>query len=168
MNMEKLNKKYLASFKNYTRQIDGINKLKKTIDILATQKLSYEKIFSIYETEAKNISVKSNFKEFKTIIEEQKEKKNKKEIIEKEMSKIVEKYIPLVNEYDKYCTLLYKKINNIDRYKIEIEQYKNEIDKRKELMNNYFFEYEKKDEELLKILVEKLKLSNNFIKYNKF
>ena len=168
MNMEKLNKKYLASFKNYTRYLDGINKLKKKIDVLATQKLSWETIFSIYEKEAKNLSNKSNYKEFKTIIEEQKEKKSKKNIIEKEMSKIVVKYIPLVNEYDKYCNLLYNKINNIDKYKIQIEQYKNEIEKRKELMNNYFFEYEKKEEELLKILVEKLKLSNNFIKYNKF
>ena len=168
MNLEKLNKKYLTSFKNYTRQIDGINKLKKIIDNLATKKHNSEKIFAIYKKEANDISIKRNFKEYKKKIEEQQKQKNKKEIIEKEMSKIVVKYIPLANEYDKYCKLLYNKINNIDKYKIQIEQYKNEIEKKKELMNNYFFECEKKDEELLKILVEKLRLSNNFIKYNKF
>ena len=47
-----MSKKYLTSFKNYTRQIDGINKLKKIIDNLATKKHNSEKIFAIYKKEA--------------------------------------------------------------------------------------------------------------------
>ena len=84
------------------------------------------------------------------------------------MKKIVLKYLPVIKEYDKFCDLLYKKINSLDKYKIQIENYKKEKDKNKEIMNNYFFLCEQKENELLKVLVEKLKSSNNFIKNNNF
>ena len=172
--MEELNKKYLVSFKNYTNQMKIINKLKSKIDIMATKKISYENIFSIYKNAINDIYTKSNLRELKsdnTINKNTKEKKEenaKKEIIEKEMNKIIEKYIPLVSEFEKDSSLLYKKYDIIDKYKTEIDKYKNEKDKRQIQMNDYFFLCEKKDEELLKVLVEKLKLSNNFIKNNKF
>ena len=172
--MEELNKKYLSSFKNYTYQMNIINKLKSKIDVMATKKLSYESIFSIYKNAVNDISIKSNLRELKsdnTINKNTKEKKEenaKKEIIEKEMNKIIEKYIPLVSEFEKDSSLLYKKYDIIDKYKTEIDKYKNEKDKRQIQMNDYFFLCEKKEQELLKVLVEKLKLSNNFIKNNKF
>ena len=172
--MEELNKKYLTSFKNYTYHMNIINKLKNKIDDMATKKLSYENIFSIYKNAINDISTKSNLRELKsdtTINKNSKEKKEenaKKEIIEKEMNKIIEKYLPLVTEYEKESSLLYKKYDIIDKYKTEIDKYKNEKDKRQIQMNDYFFLCEKKEEELLKVLVEKLKLSNNFIKNNKF
>ena len=172
--MEELNKKYLSSFKNYTYQMNIINKLKSKIDVMATKKLSYESIFSIYKNAVNDISIKSNLRELKsdnTINKNTKEKKEenaKKEIIEKEMNKIIEKYLPLVTEFEKESSLLYKKYDIIDKYKTEIDKYKNEKDKRQIQMNDYFFLCEKKEEELLKVLVEKLKLSNNFIKNNKF
>ena len=172
--MEELNKKYLVSFKNYTNQMKIINKLKSKIDIMATKKISYENIFSIYKNAINDIYTKSNLRELKsdtTINKNSKEKKEenaKKEIIEKEMNKIIEKYIPLVSEFEKDSSLLYKKYDIIDKYKTEIDKYKNEKDKRQIQMNDYFFLCEKKEQELLKVLVEKLKLSNNFIKNNKF
>ena len=172
--MEELNKKYLVSFKNYTNQMKIINKLKSKIDIMATKKISYENIFSIYKNAINDIYTKSNLRELKsdnTINKNTKEKKEenaKKEIIEKEMNKIIEKYIPLVSEFEKDSSLLYKKYDIIDKYKSEIDRIKNEKVKRQEQMNDYFFLCEKKEQELLKVLVEKLKLSNNFIKNNKF
>ena len=168
--MEKINKKYLSSFKKYTNQITIINKIKRKIDDLATEKLSYEKIFSIYKKEENNLLNKNlnNNLNPETRIQNLKEKRNKKELIEKEMNKIVVKYLPVIKEYDKFCDLLYKKINSLDKYKIQIENYKKEKDKNKEIMNNYFFLCEQKENELLKGLVEKLKSSNNFIKNNNF
>ena len=167
--MEKINKKYLSSFKKYTNQITIINKIKRKIDDLATEKLSYEKIFSIYKKEENNLLNKNlNNNLNPARIQNLKEKRNKKELIEKEMNKIVVKYLPVIKEYDKFCDLLYKKINSLDKYKIQIENYKKEKDKNKEIMNNYFFLCEQKENELLKGLVEKLKSSNNFIKNNNF
>ena len=173
--MEEINKKYLISFKKYTNQMKIINKLKSKIDVLATEKLSYENIFSIYKSAVNDISNKISLKELKsdnTIIsknsKEKKEEEYKKEIIEKEKNKILEKYLPIVSEYEKESNLLYRKYDIIDKYKSEIDRIKNEKVKRQEQMNDYFFLCEKKEQELLKVLVEKLKLSNNFIKNNKF
>ena len=64
--MEEINKKYLISFKKYTNQMKIINKLKSKIDVLATEKLSYENIFSIYKTAVNNISNKISLRELKS------------------------------------------------------------------------------------------------------
>ncbi len=168
---EEINLKYLIALKNYNIQNKIINNLKINIDKIANEKYSYEELFNFYKINIKSIKNKIEIKNLKNdfkIKKKSHEEKNKIEILTKEMNKIIEKYTPILNDYLNKTELLYNKINNIDKYKFELENLEKKKLNRKIDMENYLIMYEKKNNELIKELCEKLKLSENFKKNNKF
>ena len=182
---EEANKKYLIAFKQYNTYMKGIKIFQKGIDKVATEKLEYEKIISHYDNAIENtkndqiILQYNQFKENNNDIEDienkenelkerETENKNKKNMLLKEKNKIVEKYSPIKHEFDIKTELLYKKCDTIDKYKIELDYWVKQKNETKETMQDYLFEVEQKKNELIQILSDKLKLSENFKKTYKF
>ena len=179
---EEANKKYLIAFKQYNSYMKGIKLFQKGIDKVATEKYEYERIISHYEkaletTESSKIIVqKNNSKKNKEEKEnkkkelkfQEKEIKHKKIMLLKEKNKIIEKYTPIKHEFDIKTDSLYKKCDIIDKYKIELDYWKKQKEKTKETMQDYLFEIEQKKNELIQILSDKLKLSENYKKSFKF
>jgi len=179
---EEANKKYLIAFKQYNNYMKGIKLFQKGIDKVATEKYEYERIISHYEnaietTESSKIILqknnqnennednKNNKNELK---HQEKEIKHKKIMLLKEKNKIIEKYTPIKHEFDIKTDSLYKKCDIIDKYKIELDYWKTQKEKTKETMQEYLFEIEQKKNELIQILSDKLKLSENYKKSFKF
>ena len=179
---EEANKKYLIAFKQYNSYMKGIKLFQKGIDKVATEKYEYERIISHYEKalettkSSKIILQKNNSKENKEENEDkknelkyqEKEIKHKKIMLLKEKNKIIEKYTPIKHEFDIKTDSLYKKCDIIDKYKIELDYWKKQKEKTKETMQDYLFEIEQKKNELIQILSDKLKLSENYKKSFKF
>ena len=114
----------------------------------------------------KNKEEKENKK--KELKFQEKEIKHKKIMLLKEKNKIIEKYTPIKHEFDIKTDSLYKKCDIIDKYKIELDYWKKQKEKTKETMQDYLFEIEQKKNELIQILSDKLKLSENYKKSFKF
>ena len=179
---EEANKKYLMAFKQYNSYMKGIKLFQKSIDKVATEKYEYEKIISHYEIalesaeSTKIILQKNNLNENNEendnkkneLKYQEKEIKHKKIMLLKEKNKIIEKYTPIKHEFDIKTDSLYKKCDIIDKYKIELDYWKNQKEKTKEVMQDYLFEIEQKKNELIQILSDKLKLSENYKKSFKF
>ena len=179
---EEANKKYLIAFKQYNNYMKSIKLFQKGIDKVATEKYEYERIISHYEKalettkSSKIILQKNNSKENKEENEDkknelkyqEKEIKHKKIMLLKEKNKIIEKYTPIKHEFDIKTDSLYKKCDIIDKYKIELDYWKKQKEKTKETMQDYLFEIEQKKNELIQILSDKLKLSENYKKSFKF
>ena len=179
---EEANKKYLIAFKQYNSYMKGIKLFQKGIDKVATEKYEYERIISHYENaiettkSSKIILQKNNQNENNEENEnkkielkhQEKEIKHKKIMLLKEKNKIIEKYTPIKHEFDIKTDSLYKKCDIIDKYKIELDYWKTQKEKTKETMQEYLFEIEQKKNELIQILSDKLKLSENYKKSFKF
>ena len=180
---EEANRRYLIAFNQYTSYMKSINLFKKVIDKVASDKLDYDKIISHYDNAINNADNSLNLEKNNNLetnnIQETKEKidgmknrqieiKNKKIMLLKEKNKIIEKYTPIKNEFDTKTELLYKKCDTIDKYKMELDFWIKEKTKIKEKMQNYLFDVEEKNKELIKILSDKLKLSENYKKSYKF
>jgi len=185
---EEANKKYLFAFNQYSSYMKNVKLFQKDIDKVATDKLEYDKIISHYNTainntENNNIIIQRNNNSEGNISlnNEQKSKdgidlvkkreiemKNIKVMLLREKNKIIEKYTPIKNEFDVKTDLLYKKCDTIYKYKIELDNCIKEKNRIKEEMQNYLFEVEEKNKELIKILSDKLKLSENYKKSYKF
>ena len=179
---EEANKKYLIAFKQYNNYMKGIKLFQKGIDKVATEKYEYERIISHYENaiettkSSKIILQKNNQNENNEENEnkkielkhQEKEIKHKKIMLLKEKNKIIEKYTPIKHEFDIKTDSLYKKCDIIDKYKIELDYWKTQKEKTKETMQDYLFEIEQKKNELIQILSDKLKLSENYKKSFKF
>ena len=188
---EEANKKYIIAFNQYNSYMKSVKIFQKGIDKVATDKLEYDKIISHYNyainnAENNNIIIlkkdnninNNNNNEHNNHVNKKKEiqlekkrqieTKNKKNMLLKERSKIVEKYTPIKNEFDVKTDLLYKKCDIIDKYKIELDFCEKEKNSIKEKMQNYVFEVEQKNNELIKILSDKLKLSEIYKKSYKF
>ena len=179
---EEANKKYLMAFKQYNSYMKGIKLFQKSIDKVATEKYEYEKIISHYEIalesaeSTKIILQKNNLNENNEendnkkneLKYQEKEIKHKKIMLLKEKNKIIEKYTPIKHEFDIKTDSLYKKCDIIDKYKIELDYWKKQKEKTKETMQDYLFEIEQKKNELIQILSDKLKLSENYKKSFKF
>ena len=186
---EEANKKYIIAFNQYTSYMKGVKLFQKSIDKVATDKLEYDKIISHYDYAINNADMNKNIIIQKNNINEnnnngqkynnnkneeeldkkrQIEIKNKKSMLLKEKNKIIEKYNPIKHEFDFKTDLLYKKCDTIDKYKSELDLWINEKNKIKEEMQNYLFGVEQKNNDLIQILSEKLKLSENYKKYYKF
>ena len=179
---EEANKKYLIAFKQYNSYMKGIKSFQKGIDKVATKKYEYEKIISHYQNALdktgnmkliikkynsnENNSEKEN-QEYK-LNEKQTEIKQKKNMLLKEKNKIVEKYIPIKHEFDFKTDLLYKKCDTIDKYKTELDYWKKKKEKTKQDMQDFIFEIQQKKNELIQILSDKLKLSENYKKSYRF
>ena len=179
---EEANKKYIIAFNQYSSYMKNIKLFQKGIDKVATDKLEYDKIISHYNTAIQNTDINNNIllqknkndhnidnnnlnKNVKKI---QNEIKNKKNMLVKEKNKIVEKYTPIKHEFDVKTDLLYKKCDTIDKYKSELDLWEKEKNRIKEEMQNYLFEVEQKNNKLIRILSDKLKLSEIYKKSYKF
>ena len=152
-----------------------IKVLKKKIDDLANNKYSYEEIFSYFKKNINDILAKNKINlsyielvESGKISELSQDEQNKIKILEEGKNSIMEKYIPIKDEYDKNNNLLIQCYEIVDKLKFEIDKWEFEKKKRREQMQDYLFIIEQKKDELIKILCEKLKLSDNFKKNNKF
>ena len=172
---ESANQKYLLSLRRYNTLIKYVKQLKKKIDNLANNKYSYEEIFSYFK---KNINKKleknkiniSYIELIETgkVTELSEDDQNKIKLLEDGKNKIMEKYIPIKDEYDTNNNLLIQCYDMIDKLKFEIEKCEFEKNKRRQQMQDYLFLIEQKKDELIKTLCEKLKLSVNFKKTNSF
>ena len=169
------NQKYLISLERYNTLIKYIHQLKVKIDKLATDKYSYEDLFSYFKKAINQIINKSNVKGlYKDMLDENKllelndEDKNKIKILEEEKNKIMENYIPIKDEYDMSTRRLLKCYDILDTFKSEVENWESEKIKRRDEMQDFLFITEQKKDELIKNLSEKLKLSVNFKKNNIF
>ena len=94
--------------------------------------------------------------------------KAKKAMLVNERKKIMEKYGPIKKEFDIKTDLLYKKCDIIDKYKIELDKWDDEKNKTKNKMQKYLFEVEEKNKEFIRVLSDKLKLSEIYKKSYKF
>ena len=172
---ENANQKYLLCLQRYNTLLKYIKVLKKKIDDLANNKYSYEEIFSYFKKNINDILAKNKINlsyielvESGKISELSQDEQNKIKILEEGKNSIMEKYIPIKDEYDKNNNLLIQCYEIVDKLKFEIEKWEFEKKKRREQMQDYLFIIEQKKDELIKILCEKLKLSDNFKKNNKF
>lgn len=172
---ENANQKYLLCLQRYNTLLKYIKALKKKIDDLANNKYSYEEIFSYFKKNINDILAKNKINlsyielvESGKISELSQDEQNKIKILEEGKNSIMEKYIPIKDEYDKNNNLLIQCYEIVDKLKFEIDKWEFEKKKRREQMQDYLFIIEQKKDELIKILCEKLKLSDNFKKNNKF
>ena len=172
---ESANQKYLLSLRRYNTLIKYVKQLKKKIDNLANNKYSYEEIFSYFKKNIIQIMEKNKINisyieliETGKISELSEDDQNKIKILEDGKNKIMEKYIPIKDEYDTNNNLLIQCYEMIDKLKYEIEICEFEKNKRRQQMQDYLFLIEQKKDELIKTLCEKLKLSVNFKKKNSF
>ena len=172
---ENANQKYLLCLQRYNTLLKYIKALKKKIDDLANNKYSYEEIFSYFKKNINDIIEKNKINlsyielvESGKISELSQDEQNKIKILEEGKNSIMEKYIPIKDEYDKNNNLLIQCYEIVDKLKFEIDKWEFEKKKRREQMQDYLFIIEQKKDELIKILCEKLKLSDNFKKNNKF
>jgi hypothetical protein len=172
---ENANQKYLLCLQRYNTLLKYIKALKKKIDDLANNKYSYEEIFSYFKKNINDILAKNkiNLSYIELVVsgkisELSQDEQNKIKILEEGKNSIMEKYIPIKDEYDKNNNLLIQCYEIVDKLKFEIDKWEFEKKKRREQMQDYLFIIEQKKDELIKILCEKLKLSDNFKKNNKF
>ena len=179
---EEANKKYLLAFKQYNSYMKGVKSFQKSIDKVATEKYEYEKIISHYQNALdKTGNTKLILKNYNSqqnndgeenqeyeLNEKQEDIMQKKNMLLKEKNKIVEKYAPIKHEFDFKTDLLYKKCDTIDKYKIELDHWKKQKEKTKQDMQDFIFEVEQKKNELIQVLSDKLKLSENYKKSYRF
>ena len=186
---EEANKKYLIAFKQYHNYMKGVNLFKQEIDKIATKKYEYDRILTHYtniineidnpkEEEKKEISQDNNLTEKEKKKKEKEEKakikkhlkemKNKKSMLVKEKNKILEKLAPIKKELEVKNEILCKKCDVIDKYKTEFDKWLDEKNKTKNEMEKYLFEVEEKNKGLIKVLSDKLKLSENYKRTYKF
>ena len=177
---EEANKKYIIAFNQYSSYMKSVKLFQKSIDKVATDKLEYDKIISHYDNAIQNADINNNILTQKNtndnnnnfnninIKKIENEIKNKKAMLFKEKNKIIEKYNPIKHEFDVKTDLLYKKCDTIDKYKSELDFWEKEKNRIKEEMQNYLFEVEQKNNELIRILSDKLQLSEIYKKSYKF
>ena len=153
-------KKYLLALKKNNDMMNYMNLLKKRINELASIKYDYEELFEYYKKAIKQID-KNNH-------QNSEQKENIRNILENEKNNLLEKYMKIKDEFMQKNELLLKQCDYIDEAKREIRKFEYEKNKRKQQMQDYIFLVEKKQNELIKELSDKLKLSSIFKKTNKF
>ena len=153
-------KKYLLVLKKNNELMKYVNLLKSRINELATIKYDYEELFEYYKKALKQNE--DNTKQNKS------QKDNIRNILENEKNNLLEKYMQVKGEFMLKNEILYRQCDIIDEFRKEIKKCENEKNKRKQQMQDYIFLVEKKQDELIKNLIDKLKLSSIFKKTNKF
>ena len=151
-------KKYLLVLKQYDELMNYNRSLKKSINELASIKYDYEEMFEFYKNAIKQTEKNKN----KT------ERENLKNMLENEKNNLLEKYLEIKDKLTVENELLYKQCAIIDKFQKEVKKCEIDKNKRKQQMIDYIFLYEKKQDELIKNLSDKLKLSSIFKKTNKF
>ena len=157
---EESNKKYLFALKKYDQLMNNVNLIKKRLNNLASIKYNYEELFDYYKDAINQID--------KNKYNNQEQKNNLRNILENEKNKILEKYLQIKDEFIVKNELLYKQCDIIDKIRNEIKNLEKEKNKRRQQMQDFLFLYEKKQDQLIKNLSDKLKLSSIFKKTNKF
>ena len=158
---EESTKKYLFALKKYDQLMNNVNLIKKRLNNLASIKYNYEELFDYYKDAINQIN-KNKYNN------NQEQKNNLRNILENEKNKILEKYLQIKDEFIVKNELLYKQCDIIDKVRNEIKNLDNEKNKRRQQMQDFLFLYEKKQDQLIKNLSDKLKLSSIFKKTNKF
>ena len=153
-------KKYLFALKKYDELMNNVHLIKNRLNYLASVKYNYEELFDYY----KNAIKQTDNNKYNNV----EQKNNIKNILEDEKNKILEKYLKIKDEFIVKNELLYKQCDIIDKISYEIRKLENEKNKRRQQMQDFLFLYEKKQDELIKNLSDKLKLSSIFKKTNKF
>ena len=153
-------KKYLIALKKNTDLMNFVNSLKKRINELATIKYDYEELFEHYKKALKQI----DNNKYQT----SSQKENIRNILETEKNNLLEKYMQIKDEFLTKNEILYKQCDYMDEIRKEILKCEKEKNKRKQQMQDYIFLVEKKQDELIKDLSDKLKLSSVFKKKNQF
>ena len=153
-------RKYLFTLKKYDELMNYINLIKKRLNELATTKYDYEELFDYYKNAIKQIDNNKYNNED--------QKRNMKNILENEKNNLLEKYLQIKDEFTMKNELLYNQCDVIDKLRKELQKCENDKNKRRQQMQDYIFLYEKKQDELIKNLSDKLKLSSIFKKTNKF
>ena len=151
-------KKYLLVLKQYDELMIYNRTIKKSINELASIKYDYEEMFEFYKNAIKQTEKNKN----KT------ERENLKNMLENEKNNLLEKYLEIKDKLTIENELLYKQCEIIDKFRKEVKKCEIDKNKRKQQMQDYIFLYEKKQDELIKNLSDKLKLSSIFKKTNKF
>jgi hypothetical protein len=153
-------KKYLLYLKKYDELMNYVHSLKKRINELASTKYDYEELFEYYKNAIKQIDDnKYNNKQ---------QRENIRNLLEKEKNNLLEKYLIIKDEFTIKNELLYKQCDAIDKISHEMKKWEKDKNKRRQQMQDYIFLYEKKQDELIKNLSDKLKLSSIFKRTNKF
>ena len=153
-------KKYLLVLKKNNDLMNYVNSLKKRINELATIKYDYEQLFEYYKNALKQNDNNTH--------QNKSQKENIRNILENEKNNLLEKYMQVKGEFMLKNEILYRQCDNIDEIRREIKKCEDEKNKRKQQMQDYIFLVEKKQDELIKNLSDKLKLSSIFKKTNKF
>ena len=153
-------KKYLFQLRKYDELMIYVSSLKKRINELATIKFDYEELFEYYKNAIKQLD-NNNYSNSG-------EKEFKRNLIENEKNKLLEKYLEIKDEFIVKNELLYKQCDLIDKIRSEIRKCENDKNKRRQQMQDFIFLYEKKQDELIKNLSDQLKMSSIFKKTNKF
>ena len=153
-------KKYLLALKKNSELMNYVNSLKKRINELATIKYDYEELFEYYKKALKQLDNNKH--------QTSEQKKNIRNILEGEKNNLLEKYMKIKDEFLIKNEVLYKQCDFMDELKKEIQKCEYEKNKRKQQMQDYIFLVEKKQDELIKELSDKLKLSSVFKRTNKF
>ena len=171
--MEDVEKKYLITLKKYNNILKGISEIKKRMNVLADEKYSLESVEELYRKEIESLETKKNLDSLKNDTLKKKRKNsginvNKKELLEKELGKIFEKSFPVKSNYEKESAALYDSFEILDKSKQELEKLEGVKNLRKQQMQNYIMLSEKKENELIKELCEKLKLTEYFKRTNRF
>ena len=153
-------KKYLFVLTKYDELMGHVNLLKKRIIELGSIKYDYEELFEYYKNAIKQIDNNKYNNE--------KQKENLKNMLINEKNNLIEKYLKIKEEFNVKNELLYKECEILDKIGKELKNCEDQKNKRRQLMQDYIFLYEKKQDELIKDLSDKLKLSSIFKKTNKF
>ena len=153
-------KKYLIALKKNSELMNFVNSLKSRINELATTKYDYEELFEYYKKALKQID-NNNY-------QTSSQKENIRIILETEKNNLLEKYMQIKEEFLAKNEILYKQCDYMDALKKEIQKCEKEKNKRKQQMQDYIFLVEKKQNELIKDLSDKLKLSSVFKRTNQF
>ena len=153
-------KKYLLALKKNSELMTYVNSLKKRINELATIKYDYEELFEYYKKALKQLDNNKH--------QTSEQKENIRNILEGEKNNLLEKYMKIKDEFLIKNEVLYKQCDFMDELKKEIQKCEYEKNKRKQQMQDYIFLVEKKQDELIKELSDKLKLSSVFKRTNKF
>ena len=153
-------KRYLSALKKNNELMNFVNSIKKRINELATIKYDYEELFEYYKKAIKQIDENKH--------QTEKQKENIRNILENEKNNLLEKYMIIKGEFMSKNEILYKQCDYMDELRKEIQKCEKEKNKRKQQMQDYIFLVERKQDELIKDLSDKLKLSSIFQKFNKF
>jgi hypothetical protein len=153
-------KKYLLALKKNDELTNYVKSLKKRINELASIKYDYEELFEYYKKALKQLDNNKH--------QTAEQKENIRNILEGEKNNLLEKYMKVKDEFLMKNEVLYKQCDYMDELKKEIQKCEYEKNKRKQQMQDYIFLVEKKQDELIKELSDKLKLSSVFKRTNKF